>query len=294
MLCGALCGTSVPDVLAQDAPSLVHGLWIWSTTSIVNTPERAAAVRDFCQSQSINEVYASFSAGAGAAKPSGGAPDSRPIANLIAILHQSSIRVEALLSSTDADEPGEHREKLLDDVRAVLIFNRNFAGDGFDGIHLDIEPQQRPENKGAGNLGFLPNLADTYRAVRALAEPASMKVDADIPSKFLKGERAEREMLLSALPRLTLMLYELSNPGDGQTTEAKIDKLRGSSLRYLDMAYQGLDDRHLAKMGIALRSPDYEELLPRMFQVLDETLRTNPHYLGWAWHSYNDQVKPIR
>jgi hypothetical protein len=55
------------------------------------------------------------------------------------------------------------------------------------------------------------------------------------------------------------------------------------------MAYQGLDDPGLAKMAIGLRTPDYEQLLPGMLKAVDETLRSNPHYLGWAWHSYNDR-----
>ena len=41
-------------------------------------------------------------------------------------------------------------------------------------------------------------------------------------------------------------------------------------------------------MAIALRTPDYLELLPEMLKKLDDANRSNPHYLGWARHSYND------
>ena len=70
-------------------------------------------------------------------------------------------------------------------VRAVVEFNRGHT-ERFDGIHLDIEPQQRPENKGPGNLVFLPGLVEAYREVRALAEPAQLTVNADIQNKLLK------------------------------------------------------------------------------------------------------------
>ena len=40
-----------------------------------------------------------------------------------------------------------------------------------------------------------------------------------------------------------------------------------------------------------VRTPDYDALLPRMLQILDEANGTNPHYLGWARHSYNDYLK---
>jgi hypothetical protein len=56
------------------------------------------------------------------------------------------------------------------------------------------------------------------------------------------------------------------------------------------MAYDGLSDRNLAKMAIALRTPDYGDLLPQMLRALDDANRANPRYLGWARHSYNDVV----
>jgi hypothetical protein len=54
------------------------------------------------------------------------------------------------------------------------------------------------------------------------------------------------------------------------------------------MAYDSLAGRDLARMAIALRTPDYGELLPQMLARLDDANRDNPHYLGWARHSYND------
>ena len=182
----------------RDAP--VRGLWVWKGPSIVAAPRGVEKLRDFCQSQGINEVYISVS--------SEGTALAGDFPHLIDVLHRSSIRVEALLSSQDADEPGKHREKLLDEARAIVRFNQNHPKLGFDGIHLDIEPQQRPENKGSGNLAFLPRLAEVYRAVQGLVEPAQLTVNADIQNKLLKGDLFQRRLLLSSLPRFTLMLYE--------------------------------------------------------------------------------------
>jgi hypothetical protein len=271
------------SALSQEPP--VHGLWVWKTPTLLDLPARGEALRDFCRSQQINEVYLSYSS------QNGGAAEQREIQKLIGLLHHSHIRVEALLSSTDADEPGKHRDKLLAHVNEVLSYNQGHARDRFDGIHLDIEPQQRQGNKGPGNLGFLPNLLDTYRAVLALAEQNQMTVNADIPNKFLKGDVNQRQGLMSSLPRLTLMLYELSSPGDGESTAAQADKLRQASARFMDMAYQGLNGSHLAKLAIGLRTPDYQQQLPNMLKVVQDTLSGNPHYLGWAWHSYNDTLQ---
>ena len=239
---------------------------------------------DFCKSEGVNEVYVSVSARSEAAEES-------QLARLIALLHRSDIRVEALLSGTDADEPGKHRDTLLDHVRVIVQFNQKHSRDRFDGIHLDVEPQQRPENKGTGNLRFLPGLADVFRAVRAVAESSGMTVNADIQNKLLKGDLSQRKMLLSAVPRVTLMMYELSSPGDGDSAEQKVLKAQKASQKFLDLAYDGLGEGNLAKMVIALRTPDYGELLPQVLKKLDDANRTNPHYLGWARHSYNDHLK---
>jgi hypothetical protein len=277
-----------PAAFAQAPSGPVHGLWVWKSPTVLGAPRGAESLLDFCKSQGISEVYVSISARSEAAEES-------QLAHLITVLHGSKIRAEALLSSADADEAGKHRDTLLEHVRVIIQFNQKHSADRFDGIHLDVEPQQRLENKGAGNLRFVPGLADAFRAVRALAEPAGMTVNADIQNKLLKGDLRKRKTLLSAVPRVTLMMYELSSPGDGESAEQQAEKVQKSSQKFLDMAYDGLgDDRKLAKMAIALRTPDYGELLPQMLKKLDDANRANAHYLGWARHSYNDYLNAAR
>jgi hypothetical protein len=269
---------------AQTSPILIHGLWVWKSPTVLAAPHAAESLRDFCKSQGINEVYVSISARTEAAEES-------QLVHLITELHRSNIRVEALLDSADADEPGKHRDSLVQKVQLIVQFNQKHRAERFDGIHLDVEPQQRPENKGPGNLRFLPGLADAFRAVRAVAEPAGMTVNADIQNKLLKGDASQRKMLLSAVPRVTLMMYELSSPGDGDTPAQQAEKAVSNSQKFLNMAYDGLSGPNLAKMVIALRTPDYLDHLPEMLKSLDDANRSNPHYLGWARHSYNDILK---
>jgi hypothetical protein len=271
---------------AQTPSAPAHGLWVWKTPAILAARGRTEALRDFCASQQINEVYVSFSHGG---TESDRAVEEDILANVIRVLHKSHIRVEALLSSADADEPGPHRDKLLEHIGDVIRFNQAHHDSPFDGIHLDIEPQQRQENKGPNNLNYLPDLIGTFRAARSLASPAHLAINADIPNKVLRSNLDQRRNLLSSLPRFTLMLYGLNNPTDGQTAEQKQEKLRNAAKRAFEIAYQGLDDPNLATMAIALRTPDYQDLLPGMLTTADDELRANPHYLGWAWHSWNDQ-----
>ena len=280
-LAGVIAAVSPLIVRASEPP--VHGLWVWKTASVLEAPGAAERLCNFCKAAGINEVYLSFS--------SKDESDDGKIVALNGLLQQANIRPEALLGSNDADKTGKPRDAFLEHVRAVVAFNRKHPKERFDGVHLDIEPHQREENKGAGNLQYLPGLIETYRAVRAIAAPAEMSVNADIANKVLKADAEHRRAMLTSVNRVTLMLYELSSPDDDKSTPVKMQKLRQMSEKYIEMAYDGIGDTpRLAKMGIGLRTPDYGELLPDMLQSLDEAYRGNPHYLGWARHSYNDYL----
>jgi len=89
--------------------------------------------------------------------------------------------------------------------------------------------------------------------VLTLTEGAELSLNADIQNKLLKGDLKQRRSLLSSVPRITLMVYELSTPDDGTTAADKREKLRQSSEKFLDMAYQGLGTQGLARMAIAKR-----------------------------------------
>ena len=250
LLSGALLGAAAFPTHSLEVSAPVHGLWVWKGSNLLRAPQSAQSLRAFCRAEGINEVYLSLSDQASKS-------DDQALAHLIGLLHGSHIRVEALVSSTTADMGGQQRVKLLERVRSILRFNQGRSPDGFDGVHIDVEPQQRPENKGEGNLRFLSGLVDTYHEIRALAEPRGLTLNADIQGKLLKGDSAQRRMLLSSLPRVTLMLYELSSPNDGKSPEEKTERVREASQRMLAMAYEGLEGRDLARMAIELRTPDY-------------------------------------
>jgi hypothetical protein len=269
-----------PIVLAAPPSdsSRVHGLWVWHATAIIASGAESERLRAFALSEHINEVYLSV-------LNHGELADPRGACSVLNSLHHSQIRTEALLSSTNADEPGKHRQRLLDEINAVIRFDADHARCRFDGIHLDIEPQQRPENKGPGNLGFVPNLIAAYREARDLARAAGLTVDVDVPIKVLKADVSQRRALFASVDRVTLMLYELNGAQD-VTFEQKADKLRNASRRAFAESYAGLADPGLAELIIGLRTQDYEESLPRLFELLDSTFAQDSRYGGWARHAY--------
>src|SRR5580704_12510858 len=117
IFCSVLLAALSFSGFAGTAPGTVHGLWVWKSPTVLAAPRAAEALEDFCKSQGINEVYVSVSSRSAAS-------EEKQLAHLISLLHRSDIRVEALLSSTDADEPGKHRETLLDHVREIVRFNQ--------------------------------------------------------------------------------------------------------------------------------------------------------------------------
>ena len=91
---------------------LAHGLWVWKAPSIASAPRGAETLRDFCQSEGIDEVYVSVS-------ERGDMSGIERLSHLIELLHQSDIRVEALLSSDNADEA-----QMDEAARRALAFSR--------------------------------------------------------------------------------------------------------------------------------------------------------------------------
>jgi hypothetical protein len=261
------------------AAELSHGIWVWHGSAVLAAVDGAAKLRDYCRTRGIDEVYVAVS-------EHGKIVLDRKTIDAIHLLHAANIRVEALLSSDSADEAGRHRDKLITQVQAIAAFNRQHPGTRFDGVHLDIEPQQRPENKGPGNLIFLTGLVQAYRAVRAAAD--GLGVDADIQTKLLKGSSTQRRELFESLPRLTLMLYELDTPDSQRDDAAKTRQVHSASQKFLAMAYADLPNSGMARLSVALRTPDYGAGLPAMLNALDEANRDNPRYAGWAQHAYND------
>ena len=53
----------------------VHGIWVWKTPTLLDLPSRGEALRDFCRSHQVNEVYLSFS------WQNGGAAEQQEIEN---------------------------------------------------------------------------------------------------------------------------------------------------------------------------------------------------------------------
>ncbi len=59
VFCSVFLGTLSLSAFAETSPSLVRGLWVWKSPTVLEAPRGAEGLRDFCQSEGINEVYVS-------------------------------------------------------------------------------------------------------------------------------------------------------------------------------------------------------------------------------------------
>jgi hypothetical protein len=265
--------------LPGSPPDHLHGLWIRHSNALLQSAHADDAIRSFCTTAGIDDVYVSFNG-------SFDALDALQLVQLIKLLHEANVSVEALLSSDGADQAGAARTHLLDSVQAVVQFNRDHAGARFDGIHLDIQPQRREGNRDLDPRQFLPGLIDAYRAVRAFTDRHGLTLDADLDRGLLQSTLEQRRALLESTPRLTVLLYGLTTPADSADTAQRLEQARNASIQVLQQAYAGLDQPRLARLAIALRTEDYGTLLPQVLSALDAANRGDPHYLGWARDSY--------
>ena len=248
---------SLAGPVVEPERPIAHGLWVWKTAELLRDPTAATTLRAFCAATGVTEVYLSV--------PKAVLADAR-LPALVATLRRGGLRVEALMG-----EPGWYRAAArgaLDErIGAIGRFDAAHPEARFAAVHLDIEPHQLRENKGAANLGYLPELAETLAGARAAATRAGMDIAADLPRKVLRASVADGQALARACPRLVLMLYELP-PG---VDPAEI--VRPALAWHADVV-------------VGIRHADHGDGTRATGERIEAALARTPGFAGWAVHDY--------
>jgi hypothetical protein len=169
---------------------------------------------------------------------------------------------------------------LIDDV---IAYDRRSAA-AFAAIHLDIEPHTVRANHGVDVNAYLPMYVDTLRHARERAGGGRLPVSADVPRKFFLASEETRLALVSAVPRLFLMLYEL--PGRAGPSEDAGDEIARTSTVALRAAYSEVGAGTKSEMIIGLSVADYGRRLAPMLGALDRANGGSARYAGWAIHDF--------
>jgi hypothetical protein len=234
-------------------------MWVWSTKSRLGEPTGTETLLGSCRRAGLNEVYLSVGAGA---------LDDPRLPALMGALHGAHLRVEALMGEAAWYRPG-NRAAMFATIEAVAAYDRRNPGASFDGIHLDVEPHQLPENR--NNHQFVPVLAEALAEASALAATHHLTSSADLP-RFALDEAGPA--FARAVERPFVMLYQLRD-----RSPAWLMKASGS---VVDHTFQGLDARQAGRIVIGLRVEDYPTDLEAMVGALD--LEQRARYGGWAIH----------
>jgi len=236
---------------------IAHGVWVWHTADLLRDPSAANTLRAFCAATGVTEIYLSV--------PQAALADAR-LPGLVSMLRRGGLRVEALMG-----EPGWYRAamraRLLDRIAQIGRFNGAHPEARFAAIHLDIEPHQLPQNKGAENLGYLPELTETLAAARLAATRAALDIAADLPRKLLRAPLGDGVALARACPRLVFMLYDLP-PG--------VDP---AALVKPALAWKG-------DILVGIRHADHGDGTRTVAERIEQSLARTPGFAGWAVHDY--------
>jgi outer membrane protein TolC len=177
-----------------------RGLYVWSSQSVIERLAKGSA-------QGVTQKASEDQAGIllvslDAAQIRTYSRDPGQLRDALQAAHRRGQKVELLLGEPTWLLP-EHRDGLLDIVRGLRSLP-------FDGLHLDIEPDQL-DGLSASTKASWPNWLATVRAVR---EISPWPVDASMHPRYL-GERIDARALGEHLSELdvavTLMIY-VANP----------------------------------------------------------------------------------
>lgn len=187
-----------------DEPCRARGLYVWSSQALLTqlvqpaTSTGSPPALDQAGISDISNVLVSLDA----QQIERYQRDSAPLRTALQAARGRGLSVELLLGEPTWMLP-EHRSKLIGIVKA-------FAGVPFDGVHLDLEPNQL-EHTGAEEQALLRNLIDTVRSVRNVsAAPVALSLHPAYLDREVDG-RTVGEHFSEIGAKVTLMIY-VANP----------------------------------------------------------------------------------
>ena len=165
------------------APGVDVGMWVWHREEVVDAPTRDRLIQ-FCRDYGITRLFVQVRFDQEGERTALATPEAWRA--LIAAAHAAGVKVEAL----DGDKAmafAENRAATLDKLDAVLAFHQSQpAGQGFDGIHYDIEPYLSDRWKKGDEAGVMRDTLETFAIMRAKvrAADAALTISHDIPAWY--------------------------------------------------------------------------------------------------------------
>ncbi|MCL5670171.1 MAG: hypothetical protein M1423_02580, partial [Acidobacteria bacterium] len=184
-----------PQPARREDAAPYHSMWVWKTAELLNNPQAANRLFDFCARTGLEEIYLSvdFDTSPGHRIPVS-IPDAPSYGAFLEAAHKRGLRVEALAGAPVWAATAYHA-RALGAVRAILELNARMPSEGrFDGIHFDVEPYLL---LGFAVPGYRKRLLEEYLEMVAQCSAAARKgqvtFTCDIPWWFFPASPAARQ-----------------------------------------------------------------------------------------------------
>ena len=184
-----------PQPARREDAAPYHSMWVWKTAELLDNPQAANRLFDFCERTGLKEIYLSvdFDTSPGHPFPVS-VPDAPSYGAFLEAAHKRGLRVEALAGAPAWAATACHA-RALGAVRAILELNARMPSEGrFDGIHFDVEPYLL---LGFAAPGYRKRLLEEYLEMVAECSTAARKgqvtFTCDIPWWFFPVSPAARQ-----------------------------------------------------------------------------------------------------
>ncbi|MDP0498341.1 MAG: hypothetical protein Q7Q73_19285 [Verrucomicrobiota bacterium JB024] len=305
----ACCAAQMPQSEQQSgsliAPGAKLGMWVWHAQPVYDAGARADLI-SFCQRFGINRLFVQVRL-----NKEGGAyqmENPQAWAAFLAQAHEAGIQVEALDGAGDMGF-ANNRADTLAKLDAVLAFQDSLpAGEGFSGLHYDIEPYVTGRWKTGDKQQVALELLETMQDICQKVEDADpdLTITHDIPFWYsgrdelaveFDGEtKYLDEHIQDLADGVGIMSYRTKMTGGNSVVaiteeEMAYARLTGGSV------YLSLETVPLAETPtITFHGRDGAELIAAV-QELNATLQGDPAFGGINLHCYRTlrpMLEPVK
>lgn len=194
LCCGLLYGKIVIPLMAADSaetpnpvstPPVELGTWVWKAESI-DDPAKGKSLLEFCKQRGIDRLLVQIHF-VGDAQEIDGAARLRDFLQAAA---KSSIKVEALDGGPEMGFEARREQTLRRLALILALHNSQPDGNGFVGVHYDIEPYGSERWKKGDLQGVALETLVTMSAIQRKIKETSpgLTIAYDIPSWYDKKE----------------------------------------------------------------------------------------------------------
>ena len=196
--------TPPPNRIPTSSLNLLLFAYVWNSEDFLGNPSLELEFIKSCNSLGLDGIYLSLN-GEQIREFLGSFSGNQKLMKFISLAKSRGLSVQLLLGENSWVYPA-NRDRLMAIVNLFNRFNRVAGSNGFDGLHLDIEPHSLPDWK-LERLKLEHYYVETLSEVKKISEKP---VTVDIPPNYLKVSfqgRPLADKVFSIVDGVNVMAY---------------------------------------------------------------------------------------